>query len=185
MTNKDFIVKVLKSKTNAKHIDATKPQIAAKPGANGQLGEFFQVSLLAKRDSAKVVEGKKKIFNIWNTGQRALIFDEIKNALAIPANYELDADKNVCLKDSAIYFAGELQTEKTPFTYTMVDADGKPLINSRTKLPQTRKFVQMFIFDFEMENGTGEVLLAGEVDRARRSIVEGSTVGEEIVVEEP
>jgi len=171
MTNKDFIVKVLKSRTNPKHTDATKPQVAAKPGANGQPGEFFQVSLLLKNKTAKVEEGKRKIFNIWDSGQRALIFDSIREALTEPNNYTVESTGDIVLKDTAIYFCGELKSEKTPFKYTMKDAKGNNLINPVTKKPVERKFVQIFVFDFEEENGTAEVLLAGEVDRAKRNIV--------------
>jgi hypothetical protein len=178
MTNKDFIVKVLLNKNNPKHTDATKPQLATRPGVNNHIGEFFQVSLLLKSEKAKIEEGKRKIFNIWDTGQRALIFDKLKNALADEKNYELDIDKNAILKDTAIYFSGELKTEKTPFEYYMTDTNGKHLVNGITKKDITRKFVQMFIFDFEDENGTAEVLLANEIDRAKRHTIESKTEGE-------
>ena len=171
MTNLDYQIKVLLDlKTGTTHKDATLPRVAVKPNAQGLKGEFFVVSLLPLSKGPKVVFGKPIKFTIWNSGQRSEVFNRLKNDLAIAANVTLDVDKNAIISDTAVYLAGSLKKEDCGFWYTMTDNDGKPLMNNG--VPQTRNYVQEFIFDFEQgEAGTGDIIIANAINRAKKTEV--------------
>lgn len=174
--SKDFIVKVLLNKNKERnHTDVTKPQIASKEGANGEKGQFFQLSLLAKKTGPRSVQGKKILFNVWNNGQRAILFDDIANALENEKYTISKIDGGAILNDSGtdgVLFYGELCTEEArdpetgaPFIYERTDINGKPLINPKTGKSNTANSIQMFILDFEFKNGTKEILFAAEQRR--------------------
>jgi hypothetical protein len=171
MNNLDYQIKVLLDlKTGTTHKDATLPRISLKANAQGQKGEFFVVSLMPLSKGPKFVFGKAVKFTIWNTGQRAEIFNRLKNLLLTPADVTVDADKNAILSDTAGFFAGSLRKEDCGFFYTMTDSDGKPLVDSKG-IPQTRNYVQVFVFDFEQDNGTADIIIANEVNRAKKTEV--------------
>lgn len=180
VTNKDFEVKVLMNTRGDKdHKDVTVPQVAKKPGANGKTGKFFQVSLKVKDEGAIVEQGRKYIFSIWDSGQRALIFEKIARLLLDKNNFDIDdLDKGAIIKNNKLIFRGDLCTEFAidtygkRFSYHRTGTDGKPLINPRTKMPTPTNTVSMFIFDFERNNGTKEVLFAAECNRAFEHRVE-------------
>lgn len=173
MTNLDYQIKVLLDlKTGTTHKDATLPRIAIKANAQGQKGEFFVVSLMPLSKGPKFVFGKAIKFTIWNTGQRAEVFSRLKNLLLTPADVTLDADKNVILSDTAGFFAGSLKKEDCGFFYTMTDSDGKPLMNNG--VPQQRNYVQEFVFDFEQDNGTADIIISNAISRAKKTEVMNS-----------
>ena len=168
MANLDYQIKVLLDlKTGTTHKDATLPRISLKANAQGQKGEFFVVSLMPLSKGPKFVFGKAVKFTIWNTGQRAEIFNRLKNLLLTPADVTVDADKNAILSDTAGFFAGSLKKWDCGFFYTMTDSDGKALMNNG--VAQTRNYVQEFVFDFEQENGTADIILTNAVSRAKKT----------------
>jgi hypothetical protein len=167
MTNLDYQIKVLLDlKAGTTHKDATLPRIALKPNAQGQKGEFFIVSLMPLTKGPKIVFGKPTKFPIWNTGQRSEVFNRLKNDLAT-STPELDVDKNAIINETITVFCGSLKKQDCGFFYTMTDADGKPLMNNG--VPQTRNYVQVFVFDFEQDNGTADIIITNEINRAKKT----------------
>lgn len=172
MNTKDFQIQVLlDKKAGTTHKDSTLPRVATKKNSRGLLGEFFVLSLLVISNSAKISQGKPIKFTVWNDGQRALIFDKLKNALANPTNVTKDLDGNAILSDNAAFLNGELRKEDTGFLYKMTDSDGK-VITDATGAPRLLDYVQIFVTDFEIENGTADIIIANEIRQAKKDIIE-------------
>ena len=186
MESKDFKITVIKGKNSA---DVLEPQVATKPDANGQKGEYYHVSvssgLTMKNGFNKPTQGRRIAFTIFKNGTRSLIFNLIYNALGDKENYTELPDGNIEIKPSSLAFGGNYMAKKVDFHYYLVGTDGKNLIDQATKLPRQDNVVRSFIFDFEDESGLTDIILAGEERRAARRAVstpEGSvatTVQEE------
>jgi hypothetical protein len=172
MISKEYEIKVLlntkKLGANKKplHIDVTKPQEAQNPGINGETGKFFQVSLLASKGitaggKKKSSQGKTITFNIWDTGVRALIFQDLADQLAA-GKFTLDSTGNAVLTEYGC--DGSLLKEDCLAHILWDTVNDKPLVDGNG-LPLIRDFLQLFIFDFEEAEGTASVLFASEQRR--------------------
>jgi len=173
MISKEYEIKILlnqktlDSKTKKPlHIDVTKPQEAQNEGISGEKGKFFQVSLLASKEKTssgkkKSTQGKTITFNIWDTGVRALLFQDIADELAA-GKLTLDSAGNAILTE---YGAdGSLLKEDCP-PHILWDTVQDKALTDGNGAPIIRDFLQLFIFDFEEAEGTASILFASEQRR--------------------
>src|SRR3972149_6500514 len=122
MNYRNYTVKVLKSTTNpATHLDVSKPQEATKPGLNGQKGKFFQISIST---NAEIIvtkngnfnlgrQGRRILFNLWDTGVRQLEYERLQSALADSDNYIVEpVTGNLLIKPEVFAVCGILKKEE-------------------------------------------------------------------------
>ena len=167
--NKDYEVRILKNTTKGTtHTDASIPQVPKKAGADGTIGKFYQLALFKKKTAEKKFQAGRAIkFNVFNTGIREGVFQDIETELSNPANFTKQANGDVVLNTMSA--AGNTVCEKTGFPYEIIFPDGRKLI---------REDVRLFVFDFEAEGDDDQVLIASEIRRARASIVQATADGE-------
>jgi len=161
MIAKQFTITIMKSRTDASH-DAINPRKATKPGARGQTGEFYQFSVRAIENSNDFEQGRLILFNVWNNGARALLFNRIKNILVPEGKdktWEYDVDKNITIFQEVLAPKGQLVTESVE-PYYLWDASAKNgkgdyILDLRTGLPRVSSFLRIFIFRFEFDAEDG------------------------------
>ena len=190
MIAKEFEIKVLlnkktkDAKNNILHKDVKLPQVAQNEGINGEKGEFFQLSLLTTKE--KTASGKKKdtlgkavIFNLWDTGNRMLLFQSIKEELA-NTKFELDSEGNALLTD---YGCDGSNVKRDCPNHFLWDAIKNETLKDQSGSPIIRDFIQMFIFDHEENDGTIDVLFASEKRRRLQHPVVAQPSEKQITVE--
>jgi hypothetical protein len=172
MIVRNFEIRILKNKDLKKgHTDARLPQESTKPDAAGNKGKYYQVSILAAKITvngfASRPQGKAIVFNVFDNGNRALLFQDIADALANDANCTLLSDGSILLEKTTISAPGNICREETGFAYYITNAAGEKILGAN-KLPIQSTHVQAFIFDFEDETGLGGAIIDAEIRRAMK-----------------
>ena len=170
MNTKYFEVSVLQGKDKVAHPDITKPQIAIKKDANGNLGRFFHISIVAPLSSNNPGgfnidnQVKRIAFTVFESGNRSEVFKRLEEALSDPANFDLvklTAGDTAKIHRGVYGIAGDLRIEPT-VPHTFVGTNGKPVESNS---------VQEFIFQCEEDSGASELIMAGAHRRAGRTAI--------------
>lgn len=158
--NKGYEIRVIKSAKNAAHV-VTEPQIV-KGDTTGK-NKYYTLQLQAQKQMINGVMSRPQkrtiVYNVFNSSDQQILFNDIQDVLADEANYIKNADGAVTIRPEAMGIIGKMVDVPLDFVYDLMNkVNGKPepfMITktnpdgSTEQVKATRNFLRFFLHEEE------------------------------------